>query len=65
MNRTNIYLPEDLLARLDAEAKDNGISRSEIIRKRLLHSYQNEVVYIDYVNAQFDAAQQLDNAQEA
>ena len=56
MKRVQIYLDEKLLSQLDAEAKDEGISRSEIIRKRLVHSYQNSVVYIDYVNAQFEKA---------
>ena len=61
MKRVQIYLDEELLSQLDAEAKDEGISRSEIIRKRLIHSYQNSVAYIDYVNAQFEQAQEADN----
>ena len=61
MKRVQIYLDEDLLLLLDVETKNEGISRSEIIRKRLVHSYQNSVAYIDYVNAQFEKAQEADN----
>lgn len=60
MKRVQIYLDKELLSWLDSEAKDEGISRSEIIRKRLIHSYQNSVAYVDYVNAQFEA-QEADN----
>lgn len=58
--RVQIYLDVELLAALDSEAKEHGISRSEIIRKRLMHSYQNDVVYIDYVNSQLELAQEQD-----
>lgn len=61
MKRVQIYLDEELLSWLDSEAKDEGISRSEIIRKRLIHSYQNSVAYIDYVNAQLINAEEADN----
>lgn len=58
--RVQIYLDEKLLVMLDQEAKENGVSRSDVIRKRLYHSYNNDVVYVDYVNEQLETAQQYD-----
>lgn len=59
--RVQIYLDEELLSWLDSEAKDDGISRSEIIRTRLVDSYRNDAVYVNYVNEQFRTAQEADN----
>ena len=61
MKRVQIYLDEELLSWLDSEAKDEGISRSEIIRTRLVDSYRNDAVYLNYVNAQLETAQEADN----
>ena len=61
MKRVQIYLDEELLSWLDSEAKDEGISRSEIIRTRLVDSYQNDAVYLNYVNEQLQTAQEADN----
>lgn len=60
MTRVQIYLDEKLLEMLNQEAKDNDVSRSDIIRKRLYHSYNNDVVYVDYVNAELETAHQID-----
>lgn len=42
MKRTTIYLPDDLKARLEAEAKRRGVTEAEVIRgavdKELLRS---------------------------
>lgn len=41
MHRTNIYLTDEQVARLDRRARAEGVSRAEIIRQlldRLLHS---------------------------
>nr|BAR23136.1 hypothetical protein [uncultured Mediterranean phage uvMED] len=35
MKRVNVYLPEDLLERLQQQADYEGIARSDFIRKRL------------------------------
>lgn len=59
--RVQIYLDEELLSWLDSEAKDEGISRSEIIRTRLVDSYRNDAVYVNYVNMQLETAQEADN----
>ena len=61
MRRVQIYLDEELLSWLDSEAKDEGVSRSEIIRTRLVDSYQNDAVYVGYVNEQLQTAQEADN----
>lgn len=61
MKRVQIYLDEKLLSWLDSEAKDEGVSRSEIIRTRLVDSYQNDAVYVTYVNEQLQTAQEADN----
>lgn len=42
MQRIQIYLPPDLVAMLQAEAKDRGVNRSEVIRTRLHNSYKAE-----------------------
>ncbi len=59
--RVQIYLDEELLSWLDSEAKDDGISRSEVIRMRLVDSYRNDAVYVNYVNEQLQTAQEADN----
>lgn len=33
MNKTTVYLPEDLEVRLDAEAAASGVSKAELIRR--------------------------------
>ena len=35
MKEVKTYLPEDVIARLDQEAKQAGMARSELLRKRL------------------------------
>lgn len=60
MKRVQIYLYEELLSWLDSEAKDEGVSRSEIIRTRLVDSYQNDAVYVNYVNTQLETAQEAE-----
>ena len=41
MKRTNIYLPESLSKKLDDEAAEDQVTKSEVIR-RILISYYNE-----------------------
>ncbi|WP_405180609.1 ribbon-helix-helix protein, CopG family [Nocardia sp. NBC_01377] len=33
MNKTTVYLPEDLEARLEAEAAASGVSKAELVRR--------------------------------
>ncbi|MFI5715566.1 ribbon-helix-helix protein, CopG family [Nocardia sp. NPDC051750] len=33
MNKTTVYLPDDLEVRLDAEASATGVSKAELIRR--------------------------------
>lgn len=65
MVRKQIYLSEELISWLESEAKETGNSVSSIIRKRIVDSYNNDVVYIDYVNSQLELAQERDERPEA
>ena len=35
MNKTTVYLPEELEVRLDAEASATGVSKAELIRRSI------------------------------
>ena len=43
MERTNIYLPPELRAALDARARVEGLSRAEVIRRLLDRALHDEV----------------------
>jgi metal-responsive CopG/Arc/MetJ family transcriptional regulator len=43
MERTNIYLPDELRAALDARARAEGLSRAEVIRRLLDLALRDEV----------------------
>jgi len=60
MVRKQIYLSEELISWLESEAKETGNSVSSIIRKRIVDSYNNDAVYIDFVNSQLELAQEQD-----
>lgn len=65
MVRKQIYLSEELISWLESEAKETGNSVSSIIRKRIVDSYNNDAVYIDFVNSQLELAQEQDERPEA
>lgn len=43
MQQIKVGLPEVIVASLRQEAKDTGVSVSEVVRRRLIPSYENEV----------------------
>jgi metal-responsive CopG/Arc/MetJ family transcriptional regulator len=43
MERTNIYLPDELRTALDARARAEGVSRAELIRRLLDRALGDEV----------------------
>lgn len=43
MQNVNVKISEDLIARLDAEARERDRTRSYILRQRLAHSYETAV----------------------
>ena len=44
MKRTNIYLPESLSKKLDDEAKEDQVTKSEVIRRILINYYNKKDV---------------------
>lgn len=62
--KINVRIEPEMAKRLYGEAENTGLTLTDIITRRLNHSFMNDIAYINYVNAQLTAAQIKDMENE-